>query len=97
MNDYILFMHADAAHEAPDEMWGAYFAMLRGNGVFEGGSAIGSGEVMRKDEAAAGVTSHLTGYIRIRARDMAEARSLVIGNPVFECGGSVEIRELPRD
>jgi hypothetical protein len=30
------------------------------------------------------------------ARDLAHARSLLPGNPVYEAGGTVEIRELPR-
>jgi len=42
------------------------------------------------------VTEHLTGYIRITADSMEQAKSLLIGNPQFEAGGTVEIRELPR-
>jgi hypothetical protein len=38
----------------------------------------------------------LSGYIRISAGDLDEARGLLAGNPVFEAGGTVEIRELPR-
>ncbi|MEZ5966332.1 MAG: hypothetical protein R3F56_21030 [Planctomycetota bacterium] len=44
-----------------------------------------------------GITRHLTGYIRVRAASLEEARDLVQGNPVFEAGGTVEIRELPKD
>jgi hypothetical protein len=50
----------------------------------------------RKDGAARKVTEHLTGYIRITADSMEQAKSLLIGNPQFEAGGTVEIRELPR-
>lgn len=36
-------------------------------------------------------------YIRVKAGSLTDARALVVGNPVFEAGGTVEIRELPRD
>lgn len=97
MKDYILLMHADAIRETSDELWGVYFAKLRKLDVFEGGSSIGPGEVLRKDGSPGRASSHLVGYIRVRAKDMGSAKELVEGNPVFECGGSVEVRELPRD
>ena len=97
MKDYILLMHSDAAREASDEHWEVYFAKLRGLGLFQGGSSIGAGEVLRKDGSPGRATNHLVGYIRVQAKDMAAAKALVEGNPVFECGGSVEVRELPRD
>jgi hypothetical protein len=99
MNDYILLMHNDAQPAAGDRSaaWAAYFAKLRQAGVFDGGSSIGQGVCMAKSKAAPGITQHLAGYIRVRAADLAQARELVVGNPVFESGGTVEIRELPRD
>ena len=42
------------------------------------------------------MTAHLTGYIRVRAESLDQAKSLLAGNPLFEAGGTVEIRELPR-
>ena len=39
----------------------------------------------------------LSGYIKIQANSLSHAQELVIGNPVFEAGGTVEIRELPKD
>ncbi|HEX4096444.1 MAG TPA: hypothetical protein VHX64_06930 [Caulobacteraceae bacterium] len=94
MNDYILLMHADANRTADPQMWSDYFAALRVAGAFQGGSSIGAGQTLRKDVAPAPVTDHLAGYIRIQAPDMAAAKALVAGNPVFECGGTVEIRAL---
>jgi hypothetical protein len=41
-------------------------------------------------------TSHLSGFIRVVADSLDHARTLVVGNPVFESGGTVEIRELPQ-
>ena len=97
MTDYILLMHSDAVREASDELWEVYFAKLRNLDVFEGGSSIGPGEVLRKHGNPGRVSNHLVGYIRVKAKDLASAKALVEGNPVFECGGSVEVRELPRD
>jgi hypothetical protein len=44
-----------------------------------------------------GSSNHLNGYIRVAAQNLEAAQALVIGNPVYEAGGTVEIRELPRD
>ena len=97
MNDYIFFMHDDVpSHTDPALEWGPYFEKLRAAGAFQGGSAIGGGVCASKRGSAA-LTAHLSGYIRIKALDLAQARELVKGNPVFEAGGTVEIRELPRD
>jgi hypothetical protein len=96
MRDFILLMHDDAIAETTPEMWAPYLSFLRDRGVFEGGSAIAAGETFRQHVAPGAVSDHLTGYIRVLAKDLAEARELLAGNPVFECGGTVEIRELPR-
>lgn len=97
MRDFILLMHNDATAAPTREMWSSYFSLLQGRGVFEGGSSIGAGEAFRKQGSAGNASEHLTGYIRVRANSLADARDLLAGNPVFECGGTVEIRELPRE
>jgi hypothetical protein len=43
------------------------------------------------------VTHRLSGYIRVRAESLDDARRFVADNPVYERGGTIEIRELPRD
>ena len=93
MPDFILLMHDDA--EANDSAWQSYIATLIGRGCFLGGSAIGEGTVMRKEGTPGRLLSELTGFIRISADNMAQAKTLLAGNPHFEAGGSVEIRELP--
>jgi hypothetical protein len=95
MADYILFMHDDAASDDPSG-WDVYLQTLKRNGVFEGGSEIGGGICMRKGAAAADITRHLAGYIRVVASSIDEVKSFLAGNPHFEAGGTVEIRELPR-
>ncbi len=94
MADFLFLMHGDS-NESGD--WPAYLAKLRQSGCFQGGSSIGGGMSVRKDGATPSTTSYLVGYIRVEARDLDHARTLLEGNPVFESGGTVEIRELPRD
>jgi hypothetical protein len=97
MRDFILLMHKDTTAAPSPEMWSSYFSLLRGRGVFEGGSSIGAGEAFRKQGTPGNASAHLAGYIRVRAKSLADAEDLLAGNPVFECGGTVEIRELPRE
>ena len=94
MADYIFLMHDDAISE--DTAWEPYLNGLQRRGCFEGGSAIGDGICARKNGQPAAVTSHLTGFIRVVADSLDQARSMLAGNPHFEAGGTVEIRELPR-
>jgi hypothetical protein len=94
MPDYILLMHDDADDGAAD--WGPYLGKLKSSGHFEGGSAIGDGACVRKAGVASPMSTHLTGYVRVSADSLAHAKSMVAGNPHFEAGGTVEIRELPR-
>jgi hypothetical protein len=93
MADYVFLMHDDAA--ADDGAWEPYIRDLKERGFLQGGSAIGGGLCARKDGEARPVTAHLAGYIRVSADSMDQAKSLLIGNPQFEDGGTVEIRVLP--
>jgi hypothetical protein len=93
--DYVLLMHDDAAPGPQD--WEPYFKRLRASGAFQGGSAIGAGECVRKNGETPPITAHLGGYIRITAQNLDDARTFLEGNPVYEAGGTVEIRKLPRD
>ena len=99
MKDYILLMYNDVPEgkRRPDHEWAAYFAKLRQVEAFQGGSSIGDGVSVTKAGSSGEITRHISGYIRIRAVDLDAARELVVGNPVYEAGGTVEIRELPKD
>ena len=94
MAEYIFLMHDDAVTE--DAAWETYLQRLRRDGFFQGGSAIGGGVCIRKRGAPAALTAHLAGFMRVNAGSLHHARSLLNGNPVFEAGGTVEIRTLPR-
>jgi hypothetical protein len=95
MPDFIFLHHDDASGDGGLD-WDPYLSRLREAGVFQGGSAIGEGECVKKSGAAPEPTAHISGYVRVVCKDLAHARSLLPGNPVFEAGGTVEIRELPR-
>ena len=94
MAEYILLMHDDALDD--ERSWEPYLRQLRESGCFQGGSAIGEGICLRKKGAVPPVTTQLVGYIRLNADSLDHAKSMLTGNPHFEAGGTVEIRELPR-
>jgi hypothetical protein len=95
MIDYIFFMHDDAPG-GTDAEWERYLSRLRDSGHFTGGSAIGAGICVNKQGASPPISARLTGYIRVQAESLDDARRFLEGNPVYEAGGTVEIRELPR-
>ena len=99
MHDYILLMHNDVpdGQSRSQHDWSAYFAKLREVGAFQGGSSIGGGACMTKSAASRPITAHISGYIRVQAPNLDAAQNLVLGNPVYEAGGTVEVRELPKD
>lgn len=97
MPDYLLLMHTDTMAPESDALWDAYFAKLSATGGFAGGSAIGGGISLRKNGTPAPLSAQLNGYIKVTADSLDAAQALVIGNPVYECGGTVEVRELPAD
>jgi len=93
MAEFILFTHSGT----PAGDWPTYLERLRTAGVFRGGSSIGEGACFRKDGTSPLVTAQIVGFIRIDADDLAHAQRLLAGHPTYEAGGTVEIRELPRD
>ncbi len=100
MNDYILFMLNDATDPlvaGDGARWGQYITELRQIGRFDGGSSIGQGERHRKGQSPQPATAELIGFIRVRAENIEDAKRFLIGNPTHEAGGTVEIRELPRE
>jgi hypothetical protein len=94
MPDFILLMRDDGTEGGN---WQSYLAALQTTGAFKGGSSIGAGIVARKGAPAEPTSSRLMGFVRIEARDIAHAQSLLAGNPAFEGGCSVEVRELIED
>jgi hypothetical protein len=95
MPDFIFLHHDDAFGDGGLD-WDPYLSRLREAGVFQGGSSIGDGCCVKKSGDAPEPTAHISGYIRVTAEDLGAARKLLPGNPVYEAGGTVEIRELPK-
>ncbi|MEP3278193.1 MAG: hypothetical protein ABJN26_15345 [Stappiaceae bacterium] len=96
--EFLFLMHNDYHVEPEDsENWGPYLASLTQKGVMRGGSAFGEAVCARKPPASPQQASTLVGYIKVAANDVEEAKQLLRGNPVFEAGGTIEIRELTID
>ncbi len=100
LKDFILIMYDDATdvYAANDAAaWNDYFSRLHASGCFEGGSSIAAGFKLRKGLPDRPLHGGMNGFIRVRAENAVEARRFLSGNPAYEAGGTVELRELPRD
>ena len=93
--EFIFLMHDTHGLDGREENWQPYLDMLIAAGALRGGSAMGSGLCVRRSGDAPAISHHLVGYMKIEARDLNHAQELIPGNPVYEAGGTVEIRELP--
>lgn len=71
--------------------WDNYIGVLVNSGCFTGGSSLGNGISVSKNEADR--ECQITGYMRFSAQNIDEARKLVAGNPLFEAGGRIELLE----
>jgi len=96
LNDYLLLMHGDAVDEKTDR-WPAWLDRMASEGRLRGGSSIAGGECVRRDAQPQRPLSSLTGFVRIVASDLEDAKACLVGNPVYEGGGTVELRLLPED
>lgn len=96
MNDYLLLMHGDAVDEKVDQ-WPAWLDRLASEGRLRGGSSIAGGECVRRDGQPKRPLSSLTGFVRIAATDLEDAKTCLVGNPAYEGGGTVEFRLLLED
>lgn len=97
MKGFMMLMHADTTRPEQLEDWGPYLERLRHSGTFLGGSALGAGSKYRTGHDPATSTDGIVGYLVVRADSIDSARRFLGGNPVYEAGGTVEIRELIED
>jgi hypothetical protein len=100
MKDFILLMHADSDDNAVADdgrRWSEYLSKLRESRCFDGGSSVGQGIMFKRNRPDKPSEPNFTGFMRVRAESLSDAKRFLEGNPVFEAGGTVEIRELPRD
>jgi len=87
MADFMMVMMGEASRG----VWDSYIKKLIDTGKFRGGSALGRGTSVSKNTADG--ESTVTGFIRLVAADLDEARTLLEGNPLYEAGGTIELLE----
>lgn len=69
---------------------------IASNAIADCGSSIGQGERLRNGHLGQPSDTQISGFIRVRAENLDKAKNLLVGNPVYEAGGTVDIRELPQ-
>jgi len=89
-------MHADAPRATSGADWGAYVARLRAAGRLKAG-APSAAESARARRARCPGSRRSWAAASACASQPRRGAALLAGNPVYEAGGTVEIRELPRD
>ena len=87
MPDYVMVMMGPES----DGDWDAYIEKLISSGKFRGGSSLGNGVSMTRDNADAECV--ITGFMRFTAESLEEVKALVAGNPLYEAGGRIEVLE----
>jgi hypothetical protein len=83
------------------EKWGAWMAELSQKGHLEAGQAlmmegisiIGEAKSV-KDGPYAEAKDLLTGYVVVTAKDMLEAKAIAMDCPIYNYGGSLELRQV---
>lgn len=93
--EYITFMHSNTDTESSQELWDAFFKIVRESGLFRGGSAIGARSTVGT-KAVPDVTHHIDGYMRFDADDLEELEDLLKSHPTIINGGTIEVCELPK-
>lgn len=87
MAQYVMIMMGSASSGD----WDTYIGKLIESGGFRGGSSLGRGARICRGRGDGECS--ITGYIRLEAADLAEARQLIEGNPLYEAGGTIELLE----
>lgn len=110
MSEFIFFFRGRRNFDAPDrarqnaQKWQAWFKALGADGRMTAPghrtSLEGTGKVVRGNERTvsdgpyAEAKDVVSGCARIEARDLVEAVEVSKGCPIFEVGGSVEVRPI---
>ena len=87
MTDYVMVMMGSASSGD----WDAYVESLIESGKFRGGSSLANGISVSKGQADG--DCRVTGYLRFSADSIDEVRQLIVGNPLHEAGGCIELLE----
>ncbi len=95
MADFLLLMHDDALSEDDVRLGGLIWPGWKLRACYAGAAPSAAAYARARMARRPRLRAHLTGFIRIEARDLRHAQSLLAGNPTYDAGGTVEIRELP--
>lgn len=95
MTQYLLLIHGNEKTPSTGDEWERFFAAARQSGLFQGGSEVGTREVLG-DTNSAKPSDHIVGYMRFDAGDKQQLLDLLKRHPVVLHGGSVELCELPK-
>lgn len=90
---YLVLVHAATQSPTTPEEWEQFFAAAAASGLFRGGSALGSRELLGTDPEAR-PTDAVGGYMRFDADDVEALRALLAHHPVVLHGGTVEMCEM---
>ena len=71
--------------------WDSYIERLIESGMFRGGSSLGNGVSVSKEDGDG--QCQISGYMRFSAENLNEVRAHLQGNPLYESGGRIEILE----
>lgn len=71
--------------------WDLYIQKLISSGKFRGGTSLGHGVRVQRDQGDSACT--VTGIIRLEVNNLDEAKALLDGNPAYEAGYPVELLE----
>jgi len=85
------FMMLMKGGSGSSEQWSSYIETLVTSGIFRGGSALGNGQCISKNETA---ECTIDGFMRFEAASMNEVLALARSNPTLLSGGSVEVLEI---
>jgi hypothetical protein len=94
MAELIFFMHVDTVSEESSADWENYIGKLIASGHFQGGSSIGNGFAYRKGHVTVPASDQINGFIRLEGINLENAGEYLDGNPTYEAGGKIEVREL---
>jgi len=72
--------------------WESYINKLQASGFFRGGSMLGNGQCLNKNNSRPPCL--VTGFMRFEAENIEQVKALVAGNPTYENDQDVEILEV---
>lgn len=110
MNEFIYLFRGRDTSASPEQMqkslekWMAWFKELSaenhlkspGNALEHGGNVVKGKQKAITDGPYAEAKDVVGGYTIIEAKDLAEATEIAKGCPIFEVGGSVEVRPIQK-